>query len=180
MAVIRWEPLSEMSTLRRQMDRLFDELMQARSNSPEFTLSNGNAWVPAVEVKETDAEVVLRAEIPGVEAKDLDVQVTQKAVAITGEHRHEKKSEQKGHLRSEFRYGKFQRVVPLPAQVQNDQVKAQLQDGILTLNLPKLEAEQRKVVKVTIGGEASAPAMTAATNSHTETENSKSANPAIA
>lgn len=180
MALIRWEPFSEMSTLRRQMDRLFDDLLQARSDSPEFTLSSGYAWIPAVEVKETDAEVVLRAEIPGVDAKDLDVQVTQKAVAITGEHRHEKRSEEKGHLRSEFRYGKFQRVVPLPAQVQNDQVKARLQDGILTLNLPKVEVEQRKVVKVAIGEEASAPAMTAATNARTETEKAEPTDPTIA
>jgi HSP20 family protein len=85
-----------------------------------------------------------------MEAKDLDVQVTENTVAIRGERKSETKSEDKGVTRSEFHYGKFQRIIPLPARVQNTNVKAEYKDGILTLTLPKTEAEKNKVVKVNL------------------------------
>lgn len=150
MALIRWEPIYEMEILRRQMDHLFDDLTQA-NHQPSASPEARTAWVPAIEMKDSDANIVLRAEIPGVQGKDLDIQVTKDAVSISGEHRYEKRAEERGHFRSEFRYGKFQRVVPLSAQVQNDQVKADFKDGILTLTLPKVVAEQRKVVKINLG-----------------------------
>ncbi len=154
MALIRWEPLREVEILRRQMDRLFDDLTPANRQPADSRVHT--AWVPAIEMKESDSDIVLRAEIPGVEAKDLDIQVTRDTVLISGEHRYQKQTEERGHFRSEFRYGKFQRVVPLPAQIQNDQVKADFNDGILTLTLPKLEDERRKVVRINLGEEPTA------------------------
>lgn len=76
--------------------------------------------------------------------------MTQEAVSIAGEHRYEKRSESNGNFRSEFLYGSFQRVISLPAKVQNQPVKADLKNGILTLNLAKLQA-QNKVFKVNLG-----------------------------
>ncbi len=154
MALIRWEPLREVEILRRQMDRLFDDITPA-NHQPSVSQVYA-AWVPAIEMKESDSDIVLRAEIPGVEAKDLDIQVTKDVVSISGEHRYEKRTEERSHFRSEFRYGKFQRVIPLPAQIQNDQVKADFKDGILTLTLPKLEDERRKVVRINLGKEPAA------------------------
>jgi HSP20 family protein len=151
MALIPWQPFSELDTLRRQMDQLFDELMpntRSSSNAQEAR----KTWVPAIEMGENDDSIMLRAEIPGVEAKDLDIQVTREAVSISGEHRYESKSTDKGAFRSELRYGKFQRMIPLPAQVKNDQVKADFKDGILTLTLPKVEEERRRVFKVNLAG----------------------------
>lgn len=95
--------------------------------------------------------VYLKLEVPGIDAKNLDVQVTAEAVSISGQRQAETKTDQKGVTRSEFRYGKFQRVIPLPARIQNDKVEADYQDGILMLTLPKAEAEKTKVVKVNIG-----------------------------
>lgn len=143
MALIRWQPFQEMETLRRQMDRMFDEMTQ---------VDRGNqvVWQPAIELQTTDENVILRAEIPGVEGKDLDVRVTREAVAIAGEYRYEKKDEQKGVFRTEFRYGKFHRVIPLPAAVQNEQVQADFTNGILTLTLPKVEAAKNRVVKLNL------------------------------
>ncbi|TAE62339.1 MAG: Hsp20/alpha crystallin family protein [Oscillatoriales cyanobacterium] len=83
-----------------------------------------------------------------MEAKDLDVQVTAEAVAISGERRSQTKTEDKGITRSEFRYGSFRRVIPLPARVQNDSVQAEYKNGVLNLTLPKAEAEKNRVVKV--------------------------------
>ncbi|MHC5673383.1 Hsp20/alpha crystallin family protein [Nostoc sp.] len=151
MALIRWEPFREIELLRRQMDQIFSEMATASRGNEEISQSIGAVWVPAAELHDNGSSLLLRVEIPGVEAKDLDVQVTQEAVSISGEHRYQKRSESKGNVRSEFRYGKFTRVIPLPNKVQNQQVQADLKDGILNLTLPKLEQEQNKVFKVNLG-----------------------------
>jgi HSP20 family protein len=78
------------------------------------------------------------------------IQVTEKAVAISGERKSETKTEDKGRTRTEFHYGKFQRVIPLPVKIQNTDVKAEYKDGILNLILPKKEEEKNKVVKVNL------------------------------
>ena len=80
----------------------------------------------------------------------MDVQVTENAVHISGERKSETKTEDKGVTKSEFHYGKFQRVIPLPAHIQNTNVKAEYKDGILNLTLPKTEQEKNKVVKVNL------------------------------
>ncbi len=145
MALIRWQPFQEMETLRRQMDQMFDELAGfQRGESANLT------WKPAVELEDAGERLILRAEIPGVEAKDLDIDVSRDAVAIRGENRYEKKIEDKGFFRSEFRYGKFERVIPLPVEIENEQVQAEFKNGILTLNLPKVEAARHRVVKVNV------------------------------
>ncbi|MBE9177191.1 Hsp20/alpha crystallin family protein [Oculatella sp. LEGE 06141] len=152
MAIMRWDPFREMDILRRQMNRLFYDLEATNRDSSDVTQGIDTAWVPAVELQDTGSELILRAEVPGIDAKNLDVQVMRDAVAIAGEHRSEKRTESEGHFRSEFRYGSFRRVIPLPMQVQNDQVKADLKDGILTLALPKVEAERNRVFKVSLTG----------------------------
>jgi HSP20 family protein len=106
--------------------------------------------VPAAELTETDDAVHLKLEVPGMEAKDLDVQVMADRVAISGERRSETKSIEDGRTRSEFRYGKFSRVIPLPVRIQNNLVTADYKDGILNLTLPKSESEKNKVVKVNL------------------------------
>lgn len=166
MALIRWQPTPEMATLRRQMDQIFDEMVGVNRQAQI-------SWKPAVELKDTDENLILRAEIPGVEGKDLDIRVTREAVALSGEHRYEKKAEDKGYFRTEFRYGKFQRVIALPVAVQNDQVRAEFKDGILTLTLPKVTEARRKVVKVNLADNTAAtPEVTtepAAEANHAET-----------
>ncbi|MBD2195319.1 MULTISPECIES: Hsp20/alpha crystallin family protein [Calothrix] len=158
MALIRWQPFSEMETLRRQMDKMFDELAGANSQITQ-------AWTPAIELQDTTESIILRAEIPGIEGKDLDVHVTREAVSIAGETRQESKQQEGSFFRSEFRYGKFQRIVNLPAPIQNDRVQAEFKNGILTLTLPKVEEVKKKVVKINLGESqgAIAPAESPAT-----------------
>lgn len=151
MTMIRWEPFREFDILRREMNRLFYDMAAANREEANLTAANRADWLPAIELQDNGNNLVIRAEIPGVNAQDLDVQVTKEAVSIAGEHRYEKRSEEHGNVRSEFRYGRFQRVIPLPAKVQNEQVQADLKDGILTLTLPKLEEERNRVVKVNLG-----------------------------
>ena len=144
MALVRWNPWQEMNMLQRQLNQLFDEAV-VPTNTWE-----GLTKVPAAEIVETAEAIQLKLEVPGMEAKDLDVQVTENAVSISGVRQSETKTEEKGTTRSEFHYGKFQRVIPLPARIQNTNVTAEYKDGILHLTLPKIEAEKNKVVKVNL------------------------------
>ena len=148
MAVIRWQPMGEMYDLQKEMNRLFESFVK-----PTHCNGNGHnnvAFVPAAELHETPEAIHVKFEVPGLEAKDLDVQVTAEAVSISGERKVENKTEENGKVRSEFHYGSFRRVVPLPSRVQNDKVEAEYKNGILNLSLPKVDAEKNKVVKVEI------------------------------
>lgn len=145
MALVRWEPRREMDTLRREMNRLFEDFI-----TPITGENGGLTFAPAAELEETPDAIHLRLEVPGMEAKDLDVEVTAESVAISGERRTENRTEEKGMVRSEFRYGKFQRIIPIPARIDNQNVQAEYKDGILRLTLPKVEEEKHKVVKVNL------------------------------
>ncbi|MBO3460755.1 Hsp20/alpha crystallin family protein [Aetokthonos hydrillicola Thurmond2011] len=148
MSLIPWQPLRELDQMRQQMNRLFDELIHTRHSESLFSKKENVTWMPAIELEETDANIIFKAEVPGVSAKNLDVQVSQNAVSIAGEHEEEKRTEDKGFVRSEFRYGKFQRIVPLPVSVKQDQVEAEFKNGLLTLTLPKIQEANSNVVKV--------------------------------
>ena len=147
MALVRYNPWQEMNSLQRQLNRLFDDAL-----TPDNWDNFGNiSKVPAAELNETDEALHLKLEVPGMEAKDLDIQVMADRVAIAGERKSETQSEENGTTRSEFRYGKFQRVIPLPTRIQNTNVTAEYKDGILNLTLPKSEEEKNRVVKVNLG-----------------------------
>jgi len=167
MALIRWQPFQELETLRNQMDQMFDQL----ANVDRDYSTN---WKPAVELQDTEDSLILRAEVPGIEGKDLDIRVTREAVAISGEHRYEKKTDERGYFRSEFRYGKFQRVIPLPVPIQNEQVQAEFKNGILTLTLPKVTEARRTVVKVNLG-DSTTPSATNPLQNGSEANNAEPA-----
>ena len=150
MALVRYNPWQEMNSLQRQFNRLFDDALTP-ANWDDF---NNLAKVPAAELTEADDALHLKLEVPGMKAEDLDIQVMADRVAIAGERKSENKTEENGRTRSEFRYGKFQRVIPLPVRIQNTNVTADYKDGILNLTLPKSEEEKNKVVKVNLLGEA--------------------------
>jgi HSP20 family protein len=155
MALVRWDPFREIErsdpfreidTLQRQLNRLFDKMLPTDGGERV-----GLNFIPAAELEETDEALNLRLEIPGIDPKDINVEVTSESVSITGERKLETTTEREGYTRSEFRYGRFQRIIPLPATVKNEQVQAEYKDGILRLRLPKAEPERHKAVKVNIG-----------------------------
>jgi len=145
MALVRYNPWQEMNALQRSFNRLFDDML-ANNDSVFGNLSK----VPPAELSETEDAIKLKLEVPGMNVQDLDIQVTEKAVSIRGERKEENTTEENDTKRSEFRYGKFERVIPLPASIQNTDVKADYKDGILNLHLPKAQEEKNKVVKVNL------------------------------
>ncbi len=152
MSLSKWHPFQELSTIRQQMDRLFEDMLSINDRDGLGLHSMGGMWTPAVELKETDKELVLKAEIPGIDAKDLDIEVGEDRVTISGEHKEEKRTEEKdkNYFRSEFHYGEFQRVIPLPMPIKTDGIKSEFKHGILTITMPKAEETPKKVVKVNL------------------------------
>lgn len=146
MTLIRYNPWQEINSLQRQLNRLLDDT----STSDNWDNFSNLSKIPAAEITETDDALFLKLEIPGMEAKDLDIQVMADKVAIAGERKSKTQSEENGKTKSEFHYGKFQRVIPLPVSIQNTNVSAEYKDGILKLTLPKSEQEKNKVVKVSL------------------------------
>ncbi|MGB6300519.1 MAG: Hsp20/alpha crystallin family protein [Rivularia sp. (in: cyanobacteria)] len=149
-----WHPRKEIDALRHHMNNLFDEVMHGSNKKADsHALSSipkvkNATWEPPIEIKETDSNLILQAQVPGIEPKDLDIHVTKDAVSISGEHEEQKVYNEKGIYRTEFEYGHFQRVIPLPMCVEYNNVKAEIHNGLLTLSLPKSHTEKHDVVKL--------------------------------
>lgn len=141
-----WEPFREMMSLRDAMNRLFEESFLRPGALSGETPSTG---MP-VDVYETENSLVLKAAVPGVKPEDLDVTITGDVLTIKGETKDEPQSEQKrNYLRQECRYGSFTRTLNLPTAVDANNVTATFENGILTLELPKMENAKPKSVKIT-------------------------------
>lgn len=151
MSLIHWHPLKELKNLRQQINSLFEEMMHRNrlvDNTGFERWSGFNllsdqsdlAWSPAIDFKETEQELILKAELPGIEAKDIDIQVSDNLISIAGERKEEKHHKEKGGYWTELSYGQFQRIVPLPVAIDKNNVKADLKNGLLTLSLPKSPA----------------------------------------
>ncbi len=143
MTLVSLRPFREMEAMQRQLDRLFsDTSLAKRSNVSAY------AFQPPIELTETDEAYYLKLEVPGMDSKDIDIQASAEAIAISGERRSESSPEYDSNTRSEFRYGKFHRVLSLPGRIDHQSAGADYRNGILTLTLPKTEAEKNRVVKV--------------------------------
>lgn len=140
-----WNPARETETLSRQIDRMFNDFMGVNE------ASNITTWTPAVELLERSDELVLTTYLPGVNADDVDVQVTRESVLITGQRQRDSLEEGHRYLYSDVRYGQFRRLIELPFEVQNTNVEASFENGVLALVLPKIEEEKNKVVKLSLG-----------------------------
>ncbi len=148
MAIMRSSRQGDIQAMRRAMDSMFQDIMVRQPQMVDFR--------PAVELQDTHEALVLRALLPGIDARDLDIRVTKQAVVISGEKSDNNQTERIGYFRSEFTYGKFQRVIQLPVAVDNDKVQAEYKNGILSLTLPKASAARNQVVKVNLLGNAPA------------------------
>jgi HSP20 family protein len=140
------EAAHPLARLRDEMDALFDRFFTRWPAPAEWDWGLERMW--GVDVEDTDKEILVRAEAPGFEPKDFDIHVSGNMLTIRAEHRHE--SEQKeGQFRSwERRYGRFQRMIPLPAAIDADKVEAHYHNGVLKLRLPRTEEAQRRRIEV--------------------------------
>ena len=140
--LIRWEPAREMMSLRDAMDRLFDDA---------FTrpLSLRDVWsVPAIDMFQTDDEIVVKAALPGIKADEVQINVTGEVLTLKSEVKQNQEMEEKAwHIR-EQRFGSFERSIALPTDVVADKAKADFENGILTITLPKAEEVKPKTITI--------------------------------
>jgi len=134
--------------------RPFDEMRRMMEDFWMAPLADFGRWsenfIPSVDVKEENDQVVVSAELPGMNQEDIDVEVTQDSVRIAGEKKQEEKKEEKGYYRRETSYGAFERVIDLPAAVDEDRAEAEFSKGVLTITLPKSEQARSKRKKVEV------------------------------
>jgi HSP20 family protein len=142
--LIQWEPAREMMTLREAMDRLFDDA---------FTrpLSLRDGWsmnTPAIDMYQTENDVVVKASIPGIKADEVQINITGDVLTLKGEVKHEEERKDRAwHIR-EHRFGSFERSVALPTAVKTNQADAVFENGILTITLPKADEVKPKTINI--------------------------------
>lgn len=135
------------SNLRREMDRIFNELIPFswRLDESEVGLTS---WSPRTDMMETDDEYVIEADLPGLTKEDITINVQERMLSIEGERKEETSEERGGYLRTERTFGGFKRSFTLPTSVVEDKVKASFKNGVLTIHVPKAEKSKRKTVKI--------------------------------
>lgn len=138
----RWEPMREMMTLREAMDRLFDD---AFTRPPS---ANGVSVLPAVDLFETADEVVMKANLPGLTSDDVQITVTSDVLTLRGELKPADKYKDATYHVMERRSGTFERSVMLPIDVQTEKARADFENGVLTITLPKAEIVKPKMITI--------------------------------
>jgi HSP20 family protein len=145
MAIERWQPFSELMSLRQAMDKLFEDSFVRPSRA---LAALGEVTAPALDVYQTPNEVVVKATLPGVKPEDVTIDITGETLTIKGETKAEEEIKKKDYLYQERRYGSFSRSVVLPGGLKTDKAEATIEDGVLTLSIPKAEEAKPKAIKV--------------------------------
>ena len=146
--VVRWEPFNEMVSLRDAVNRLFEDSFIRPGVWP--MPFEGTALSLPTDMIETKDNVIVKMSAPGVKPEDIDISVAGDTLTLKGETKSEEKFEEGNYIRKERRFGSFQRTLSLPASVASDKAKAEFENGVLTLTLPKAEEARPKSIKVTM------------------------------
>ena len=142
----RWDPFRNLSTLQEQVNRLFETSYRGRNDNSALT-----TWAPAVDIYETENELVLKADLPEVNERDLDIQIENNMLTIRGERKFDHEVKEDNYLRIERTYGAFSRSFSLPNTVNTEAIKAEYKNGVLRVELPKRAESKPRQVKVSVG-----------------------------
>ena len=163
MAIVRWEPLREFSTLQNEMNRLFNTVFDAPVGS-----GNGQTmrrWMPAMDLVETSGHFVLRADLPGLSEEDVNIEVEDRVLTVSGERKAEHETTKEGYHRVERAFGSFSRSLTLPEGIDAGAVTASFDRGVLEIRIPKPEQPKPRKVSIGVG---SAPKTIETESSETE------------
>jgi len=147
-------PFQMMRRMQEEMDRAFGSFFGQPAGGGSIDATSG--WTPTADVYETENEIVVKADIPGVEPEDLEVYCTDDGVVLRGETRREQERDEGGWHRTERRYGRFERQIPLPQGARPDDAQANFRNGVLELRIPKSEESRQRIRRIPIGGTAGA------------------------
>ncbi len=144
MTLARWDPrFAELSSLRRAMDRFFDD----KSSRPLWS-GFGDSDNIAVDMYQTDSDVVIKASLPGVKPDNIDLTITGDMLIIKGEMKSEQEVKEENYFRKEHKYGSFSKAITLPFNLRADDADASFDNGVLTITIPKSEEIKAKSIKV--------------------------------
>ena len=138
-------PFGLMRRLTEEMDRMFT------GNWPSLREGEVGEWLPAVEITERDGKILVRADLPGINIDDVKVELNDGILTIEGERKQEHEEESQGFRRSERRYGRFFRSIPLPEGANVDQARAQFNNGVLEVSVPVPESQRRRSIPIAAG-----------------------------
>jgi HSP20 family protein len=145
MDLIQWKPFREVSRLRNEMDRLWDDYFGSGRRALRPMEED---WMPAVDVSETGDKITIKAEVPGLEAMDIEISMVGDTLTIKGEKKLEREEKEENYHTVERAYGSFTRAMKLPATVDADKVEASYKNGVLTVVLPKKEEVKPKAIEI--------------------------------
>jgi HSP20 family protein len=145
MAIVRWKPFGDLMESFEELER-----RMRKHYGEEQSESETLVWAPRVDIKETENELVVHAEVPGMKKEDFCVNMKEGVLSISGEKRSEEKTEGDNWHRIERVFGRFQRSFYIPTDVDDKKIKAAYKDGILTITLPKREEAKRKEIPISV------------------------------
>jgi HSP20 family protein len=157
MALIRWEPARELSSLQTEMNRLFNTFFDTPAGG-----NGGNGgqavrrWAPPMDLVETDDHFVLRADLPGLSEEDIQIEVEDDVLTVSGERKADHEEHQEGFYRVERAFGLFRRSLTLPEGVDAEAVQARFDKGVLEVRIPKPEERKPRRVSIRVGDEPGA------------------------
>jgi HSP20 family protein len=150
MALVRWEPVRELSSIQNEMNRLFNTFFDSPTPG-----NGGNAglrrWIPAMDLVETDEHFVLKADLPGLTESDVNIEVEDNVLTVSGERKAEHEDKREGYVRVERAYGAFRRSLTLPEGVDPETVTANFENGVLEVRIPKPEERKPRRVAIQVG-----------------------------
>ncbi len=141
-----WPAFGRLSTLRDEIDRLFEEPLSELARTSQLL----GGWAPPVDLHEDKDNFVVKVELPGMRKEDIEASLHDGTLSISGERKSEERFENAEVYRSERFFGRFQRIITLPAAVAADKINAQYKDGVLTVTLPKAEEAKPKQIDVQV------------------------------
>lgn len=148
MSLTRWEPFRELEAMSTRLNRLLNQPFAAEAGeNGGLTLAS---WTPAVDVQETDAEYLVKADLPAVKKEDVKVEIQDGMLSVSGERQQEKEEKGKRFHRVERAYGRFERRLTLPAEVDQKKIAAEFKDGVLQVHLPKSPAGRPQGIDIKV------------------------------
>jgi len=146
MTLVRWTPAREMMTLQDRINRFFDDSFSRPGYSDDsVTLST---WHPMVDIYDDSDKIVIKAELPGIDKKDIAIDLKDRVLTLKGERSADNEEKEDRYYRRERTYGKFERSFTLPTGLNPDKIKADYQDGVLKIEVPKPQEEKPKQITI--------------------------------
>jgi HSP20 family protein len=152
MTVVRWSPWGQVATLQSDMARLMNQFLG--SSSPTGNGGSETAWLPPVDVSETEDALLLHFDLPGISQNDISVELNDNVLTVSGQRERKHEVSKDTYYRFERRFGAFSRSVTLPAGVSEDDISATYENGVLEVRVPKPEEQKPRRIQVGAGAGA--------------------------